>query len=170
MALGFVVTAVAANPVDKATNGLEKTFGGKVRAVGIRNTEISYQHSFNADFIQVDFGFLPAAMKTNGHSLNIAATYNWMLLQPQWTDRGEWGIYAGPGVALGFDMGFRAPTAGVNIAAVGLVGLEYRFWFPLQLSIEWRPQLGIHIGDWGKITQNPIHYNLYPALGVRYSF
>ena len=55
MALGFVVTAVAANPVDKATNGLEKTFGGKVRAVGIRNTEISYQHSFDADFIQVDF-------------------------------------------------------------------------------------------------------------------
>ena len=116
MALGFVVTAVAANPVDKATNALEKTFGGKVRAVGIRNTEISYQHSFDADFIQVDFGFLPAMMTNghslNGHSLNIAATYNWMLLQPQWTDRGEW----------------------------------------------------------GKITQNPIHYNLYPALGVRYSF
>ena len=169
MALGFVVTAVAANPLDKATGALEKTFGGKARSIGIRNTEISYQHSFDNNFVQVDFGFLPS-MITNSHSLNIAATYNFMLLQPQWTDRGEWGIYAGPGVALGFDMGFRAQTAGVNIAAVGLVGLEYRFWFPLQLSIEWRPQLGIHIGDWGNGICHPIHCNLCPALGVRYSF
>jgi hypothetical protein len=167
MALSFVVTAVAGNPVDRATGALEKTFGGKVRSVGIRLAEISYQHSFDADFIQVDLGFLPR-MITNSNSLNIAATYNFMLLQPQWTDRGEWGIYAGPGVALGFDM--RAQTAGVNIAAAGLVGLEYRFWFPLQLSIEWRPQLGGHIGDWGNGDCHPFHCNLCPALGIRYTF
>ena len=174
MALGFVVTAVAGNPVDKATGALEKTFGGKVRSVGIRNTEISYQHSFDADFVQVDLGFLPGMIinghPLNSHSLNIAATYNFMLLQPQWTDRGEWGIYAGPGVALGFDMGFSAKTAGVNIAVAGLVGLEYRFWFPLQLSIEWRPQLGVHIGDWGNGFCHPLHCSLYPALGIRYAF
>ena len=169
MALGFVVTAVAANPLDKATGALEKTFGGKARSIGIRNTEISYQHSFDNNFIQLDFGFIYPNVCANEwtwpiNSLNITATYNWMLLQLQWTDRGEWGVYAGPGASVGF--GFCPGIAGFNVSAVGLVGLEYRFWFPLQLSVEWRPQLGFQVGK----GINGFFYDFYPAIGVRYSF
>ena len=167
MALGFTVTAAAANPVDKATSAIENKVGGKARAIGLRNAEISYQHSYDQNFVQVDFGFLPVLAGNNSQSLNLTATYNWMLAQPQWTDRGEWGVFAGPGAAVGFDMGFNAKTAGVNIAAVGQIGLEYRFWFPLQLSVDFRPQIGFHIG--GPNSQ-VIHYNFLPALSVRYSF
>ena len=87
-----------------------------------------------------------------------------MIAQPQWTDRGEWGFYAGPGAALGFGFG---AASHFNVAAVGQVGLEYTFWFPLQLSIDIRPQLGLitasgaagfYFGGW------------CPALGIRYRF
>jgi len=144
MMLGFAVAAVA-----------------QPRAVGIRGgygVEVSYQHNLNANFIEANLGL-------NGfNALNVAATYNWMLAQPQWTDRGEWGVYAGPGAALG--LGFGAASH-FNVAVAGQVGLEYSFWFPLQLSIDIRPQLGFitasgvggfYFGGW------------CPALGIRYKF
>jgi hypothetical protein len=142
--LGFTVAAVA-----------------QPRAVGLRGgygAEVSYQHSLGTNFVEATLGL-------NGfNTLNVAAAYNWMIAQPQWTDRGEWGFYAGPGAVLGF--GFGAASY-LNVGAVGQVGLEYTFWFPLQLSIDLRPQLGL-------ITSNGAA-GLYfggwcPALGVRYKF
>ena len=124
------------------------------RAVGIRfayGAELSYQHNMGADFIEADLGL------GNFQYLNIAATYNFMIAQPNWTDRGDWGFYAGPGVALG------AGKDIFNVGVAGQVGLEYSFWFPLQLSIDIRPQLGLvgnTFGIWG----------WYPQLGVRYKF
>ena len=144
MVLGFAVAAVA-----------------QPRAVGIRGgygVEVTYQHTLGANFVEANLGL-------NGfNALNVAATYNWMIAQPQWTDRGEWGFYAGPGAALGFGFG---AASHFNVAAVGQVGLEYTFWFPLQLSIDIRPQLGLitasgaagfYFGGW------------CPALGIRYRF
>ena len=124
------------------------------RAVGIRfayGAELSYQHNMGADFIEADLGL------GNFQYLNIAATYNFMIAQPNWTDRGDWGFYAGPGVALG------AGKDIFNVGVAGQVGLEYSFWFPLQLSIDIRPQLGLvgnTFGIWG----------WYPQFGVRYKF
>ena len=144
MVLGFAVAAVA-----------------QPRAVGIRGgygVEATYQHTLGANFVEANLGL-------NGfNALNVAATYNWMIAQPQWTDRGEWGFYAGPGAALGFGFG---AASHFTVAAVGQVGLEYTFWFPLQLSIDIRPQLGLitasgaagfYFGGW------------CPALGIRYRF
>ena len=144
MALGLVVTAVA-----------------QPRAVGIRGgygLEATYQHTLGANFVEANLGL-------NGiNALNVSATYNWMIAQPQWTDRGEWGVYAGPGAAVGLGFG---EVASFNIGVAGQVGLEYTFWFPLQLSIDLRPQLGfaaaggssaLYFGGW------------YPALGIRYRF
>ena len=53
------------------------------------------------------------------------------------------------------------------VGAVGHVGVSYDFWFPLQLSVDWRPNVGIVTG--------PIGFNasgLYTGitLGVRYLF
>ena len=135
MVLGFAVAAVA-----------------QPRAIGLRGgfgAELSYQHSLGADFIQADLGLV-------GHGVTATATYNWMLAQPDWTDRGEWGFYAGPGVAVG---------AGeyLSVGLAGQCGLEYTFWFPLQLSIDVRPQLGLvnqKFGIWG----------WYPHLSLRYAF
>ena len=119
------------------------------RAVGIRvgyGVDLSYQHSMGANFIEADLGLESFA------NLNIAATYNFMIA--------EFGpglkFYAGPGVALGFGNY-------LSVGVAGQAGIEYDFDFPLQLSLEVRPQLGLvnqHFGIWG----------WYPHLGIRYRF
>ncbi len=134
MVLGFAVAASA-----------------QPRALGIRGgygVDLSYQHTVGgANFIEADLGLESFA------NLNVAATYNFMI-----SEFGDgFGFYAGPGVALG---------AGKDIFCVGIagqVGLEYTFNFPLQLSLDLRPQLGLvgqHFGVWG----------WYPHLGIRYRF
>lgn len=151
MALGLVVTAVAANPI-------EKKVGGQSRAIGLRGgygVELSYQHTLGANFVETDLGIV-------ANSINLAATYNWMIAQPQWTDRGEWGVYAGPGAAVGLGLN----PAKVNIAVAGQIGLEYTFWFPLQLSLDLRPQIGLQLGGGSGFYAG----GFYPALGVRYRF
>ena len=144
MVLGFAVAASA-----------------QPRAIGLRGgygVELSYQHTLGENFLEADLGL----GAFNG--LNVAATYNWMLAQPDWTSKGEWGVYAGPGVALGLGFG---DASYFNVGIAGQVGLEYTFWFPLQLSVDLRPQLGLvtaggasAFGLWG----------WYPSLGVRYKF
>lgn len=137
MVLGF---AVAASAQPKAL-GLRFGYGA----------ELSYQHSVGgANFIEADLGL------GEFKYVNVAATYNFMLAQPAWSDRGEWGIYAGPGVALGFG-------EYLNVGIAGQCGLEYTFWFPLQISLDVRPQLGLvndKFGLWG----------WYPHLSLRYAF
>ena len=130
------------------------------RAVGLRGgygVEATYQHTLGENFLEANLGL-------NGFgSVNVAATYNWMLLQPQWTDRGEWGVYAGPGAALGLGIG---EVDYLNVAVAGEVGLEYTFWFPLQLSVDMRPQLGLFLsGDSGLYLGGFV-----PTFAVRYRF
>ena len=158
LALGFAVAATAENPI-------EKKFGGKTRALGLRGGygfELSYQHSLGENFVEADLGLW------GFNTLNAVATYNWMLAQPQWTSRGDWGFYAGPGVAVGFD--FNSATAGVNVGAVGQIGLEYTFWFPLQLSLDIRPQVGVHIGEASFFSATNLGLSAIPTLAVRYRF
>jgi hypothetical protein len=137
MVLGFTVAASA----QQRTLGVRAGYG----------LELSYQHSVKANFIEFDLGL--DAFNT----LNIAATYNFVVARPAWTEEGQWGVYVGPGVALG------ATYETLNIGAACQVGLEYMFDFPLQLSIDIRPQLGLvgqKFGVWG----------WYPSIGARYRF
>ena len=137
--------------------GLAVAASAQPRAIGVRvgnGGEVSYQHSLGTNFLEVDGGL---GLGFDG-VFNVGATgiYNFMIAQPQWTDRGEWGFYAGAGAAVGF-------SESLHIGAAGQVGLEYTFWFPLQLSIDLRPQLGLvnsAFGIWGWA----------PHLGVRYRF
>lgn len=51
-----------------------------------------------------------------------AATYDWIFPIRSWNHKGSWNWYAGVGA--------------------GRIGVEYNFWFPLQLSFDWRPLFG----------------------------
>ena len=141
--------------------GFAAAAAAQPRALGLRGgygVEASYQHTLGSNFVEADLGLY------GFNTLNVGGTYNWMLAQPQWTDRGEWGFYAGPGAALG--LGFGAASH-FSAAVCGQVGLEYTFWFPLQLSIDIRPQLGfVTAGGAGGFYFG----GFYPALGVRYRF
>ena len=138
--------------------GLAFAATAQPRAIGARmgwGFEASYQHTVKgADFVEADLGLFTF------ESLNVAAVYNFMIAQPAWTDRGEWGFYAGPGAALGLGL---IGNSGFNLAAAGQVGLEYTFWFPLQLSFDIRAQLGATFG-------HGFYYDIGPSLGVRYRF
>ena len=151
---------------------LAATSYGQTRAIGVRigasGCEADYQHTFAKDrFLEcnfgLDFGYLgkydlgtPANDK-----LGVKATgiYNFIWARPAWTNEGSWALYAGPGVTTGYvhdDVHYLA-SDGVNIInfqshgfMLGIcaqVGLEYTFWFPLQLSVDLRPTIAMHINE-----------------------
>ena len=137
------------------------------RAIGARvgyGFEASYQHSLGEkNMITADLGLA-------GLGLEAAATYDWLnpgdLMIP-WNEKGSWNWYAGVGAGAGF-YGFNNITGFVG--AAGRIGVEYNFWFPLQLSLDWRPLVGIQFGN-GNVDPNwnGLYYGGI-ALGVRYLF
>lgn len=143
MVLGFAVAAIA-----------------QPRAIGLRagwGAELSYQHDLGGNFIQADLGL------NTFNAINVTAVYNFMIARPQWTEEGEWGFYAGPGAGVGMSFGTKDSEGYFHVAVAGMVGLEYTFWFPLQISLDVKPAIGFGI-DHG------LHWGLMPALGVRYRF
>ena len=137
MLLGFAVAASA-----------------QPRAIGLRGgigtANISYQHSMGSDFVEACVGLL-------GSGFSVEGIYNVMLAQPSWTNKGEWGVYAGGGARVGVGNVF-------SLGVGGQVGLEYTFWFPLQLSLDIRPMINVT-----NLKTNPVS-GFYPTLGIRYKF
>ena len=142
------------------TLGLAFAASAQPKAIGLKlgwGVDLSYQHNFSADFLEVDLGL------NNFNALNVAGIYNFMIAQPAWTSRGEWGFYAGPGAAVGMSFGTGNNDGYFHVAAAGMVGLEYTFWFPLQLSLDLKPTLGFGFG-------HGFHWGVMPAFGIRYRF
>ena len=146
--------------------GFAAVASAQPKAIGGRlgyGLEASYQHYLgNPNFLQVDAGLDlyggEAGFKATG-------TYNFTFAQPDWTPRGQWGWYAGPGVTLGST--YFNDANNFFFGLVGQIGLEYTFWFPLQLSVDFRPTLGICDGEF---WTNGIVFGFVPTISVRYSF
>ena len=153
--------------------GLSLAAVAQLKAIGVRgglfgphfNGEISYEHwatlfDNDYDFVEMDLGVF------GGNGFKATALYNFTFAQPEFTDRGEWAFYAGPGVAVGYGTGINKNDEKVSAPFVGLcaqLGLEYTFWFPLQLSADFRPSFMIpafmNRGNW---------YGF--AISARYAF
>ena len=143
MVLGFAVAASA-----------------QPRALGVRignGGEISYQHTHGNNILEVDGGL----GIFNGINIGATGIYNFMIAQPSWTSRCTWGFYAGPGAGVGLALGDVNYFA---LSAAGMVGLEYTFDFPLQLSLDFRQHIGLGIGG------NGIWYPSSVGLSIRYRF
>lgn len=169
--------------------------------VGVSGFEADYQHTFvnNDQFLEgtfgVDFGY-----NINGEpGVKAAATYNFIWAHPAWTNKGSWALYAGPGVAIGYvndntawkgadgNIQISGEINGFMLGICGQVGLEYTFWFPLQLSVDLRPVVGLHVSESYRVN-NPIEpskpfiyksqagfydnglLGLVPSISVRYRF
>ena len=138
------------------------------RAVGVRigyGAGASYQHSMGEkNMIEVEVG-LPGF-----NAIEAAATYDWINpggLEFPAVSKGKFNWYAGVGAGAGI-YGF-GPVVGFGGVA-GRLGIEYNFWFPMQLSLDYRPIIGVAgaYGGVGFCTDG-----LYAgaiALGVRYLF
>ena len=102
-----------------------------------------------------------------------------------WDEQGEWHWYLGAGAAGGY--GWNAytssTTGGVKVGvtgsrnwgfvgAVARVGFEYDFWFPLQLSVDYRPTIGVGLADnFSNGVDAGCYWNVTGiSLGVRYKF
>ena len=160
------------------------------RAIGLNigyGLDVSYQHSIGeSNMIDLSVN-IPAFA-----GIGATATYDWVNpfgTQIPWNNKGEWNWSLGAGAGLGI-YGFRAPQ--LYVGAVGHVGVSYDFWFPLQLSVDWRPNVGIVTGPlgggnggsyddgWGMPAKaapagSGVHFNasgLYTGItiGVRYLF
>ena len=141
------------------------------RAIGGRlgyGAEFSYEHTMDEkNMVSLEVG-VPGFS-----SLEVACTYDWIdpfnAVVP-WNEKGEWHWYMGVGGALVSGFQFNAIGAGV----CGRFGIEYDFWFPLQLSIDFRPTIGAVVGrDANGNVAAAAAYDLYHAglgLGVRYKF
>lgn len=150
------------------------------KAVGIKLgwfNGISYQHYLNdPNFMQFD---LAVSAHSNAYAttavVNLGGSYNFNIANPQFTTKGTWGIYAGP--ALGISM---AHTSYKDILGGALenntsfsygigaqAGIEYTFWFPLQLSLDVQPLIAF--GNGGFSTSSLVG-GLIPSLSVRYAF
>lgn len=149
-----------------AVFGFALVASAQPKAVGGRlgyGLEASYQHFLgNPNFLEVNLGL---DLLGGEPGFRATGTYNFTFAQPNWTPRGNWAWYAGPGATLG--------TTHYNddnnffFGLVGQVGLEYTFWFPLQLSADLRPTIGICDGEF---WTNGITYGFIPTISVRYSF
>lgn len=119
------------------------------KAIGLRilyNAEVSYQHQFGrTNFLQVDAGSFYGFK-----GLAVSPTFNFVFAEPNWTSKGEWQWYAGPGISTGYFLGLRYSIhSNLNgrygdyfyLGLSGMLGLSYTFWFPLQLSVDFRPTI-----------------------------
>ncbi|MBR1426796.1 MAG: hypothetical protein IJ581_05025 [Paludibacteraceae bacterium] len=145
------------------------------RAVGVNIgpwSSLSYQHGFGeSNMLDVAANvILPiqSGIGAGGH-----VTYDW--IDPfnapvPWNNVGEWHWYMGVGASGGFIFPLNSYQGGWYGGVAAHVGIEYDFWFPFQLSLDWRPSLGLCDFDGKGLGYN---YNgLWGGvqIGVRYKF
>ena len=136
------------------------------RAIGANlgyGVDLSYQHSIgeaNMIDLSINVPFF--------EGIGATATYDWVnpfgAVIP-WDYEGQWNWNLGVGAGLGI-YGFKAPAFYAGV--VGHVGVSYDFWFPMQLSLDYRPNIGIVGGEGITFNTSGLYSGI--TLGVRYLF
>ena len=146
------------------------------RAIGGRFTwgvEASYQHELGSNMIQLDVG-VPYFS-----SIQAVGTYNWIFPISSWQHAGSWNWYAGVGAGAGLGWWWYKNVVWDNsrhnntkmygiVGGVGMVGVEYNFKFPLQLSLDYRPLIGVEVSGGDIWFHDRGLFSV--AAGVRYKF
>lgn len=137
-------------------------------AIGLRlgsndgfGTEISYQARLSAkNRLELDLGW---RSNNNEDNIKIAGIYQWV-----WNLDGGLNWYAGVGGGAGtwrYDDNKGYDDNGAFAFVAGDLGIEYNFDFPLQLSLDIRPEIYLNGGSYADDN-----YGTDVALGVRYRF
>lgn len=140
--------------------GISVTASAQPKAVGVRigatGLDASYQHDLNRNtFLQGDLGMDFGSSIDAAIGVKATALYNYIWARPAWTDHGSWALFAGGGVTLGGvadkvrykdgSLKFSVKDHGFLLALTAQAGIEYNFEFPLQLSLDIRPYIGLHV-------------------------
>ena len=135
------------------------------RSLGVRaglEYQASYQHTLSerGHFLEVDLGYQLVST-----TVNVACAYDFIIARPKWTRKGQWGVYVGPAVKAGF------AGVGYCVSAGAQIGLEYTFDFPLQISIDTRPAVGVAvINRQASFYGGESSLGGIPCLSIRYRF
>ncbi len=137
-------------------------------AIGLRvgdndgfGTEVNYQRGLGDNKrLELGLGWRDAR---SFNAYRLTGIYQWV-----WNIDGGFNWYAGAGAAIGsFDFKddfFDDDDANsLFLNAAGNIGIEYNFDFPLLLSLDFRPEIGI-LND----IDDSFEFDL--ALGIRYQF
>ncbi|MCL2245726.1 MAG: hypothetical protein FWC10_01235 [Lentimicrobiaceae bacterium] len=146
----------------------------------------SYQHQIGEkNMIQADLDFLGYGW----WGVQATATFNWLIPLLS-VDAGALNLYPGVGIGGGYEwLGNRVYFLESNaknwgtgfIGVAGMIGIEWSFKFPLQLSFEYRPLIGPcfynkYTSYWDgteSVGVDFYYHGLYSgaiAIGVRYKF
>ncbi len=123
--------------------------------------EVSYQRGLSKNNrLEFDLGW-----RNSQHvdAFKLAGLYQWV-----WNIDGGFNWYAGAGGGVGswsVDKDY-GDGSGSFVFAAGDIGIEYLFDFPLQLSLDFRPEIYFG-GDYADYNDN---FGPDIALGVRYRF
>ena len=155
LSLVFVLAAVV------AVNAQPRAIGANIGY----GASFSYQHNLGeANFldVNVDVPFFDG--------IGATITYDW--IDPfnapvPWNEKGSWNWYLGVGATAGL-YGLFTNTAAAFVGVAGHVGIAYDFWFPLQLSLDYRPNFGVLLGDNMGFNMGGLYSGI--SLGVRYRF
>lgn len=155
-----------------------RAIGGRMGRSGI---EFSYMHNLSSTvFAEFNAGMDVGYDHSPGFS--ITGTYNFILAHPAFSCRGDWTLYAGPGVTTGYvEDRIRAHHGhayehGFMAAFTAQLGIAYEFWFPLEISLDMRPSIGFHVNGKGDGYDSKVGfydagmYGFIPTLGFRYKF
>ena len=134
-------------------------------AIGLRlgdsngfGTEISYQRALSDNNrLEFDLGWRSG---NNYDGFKLAGLYQWV-----WNLDGNFNWYVGAGGGLG-SYGYDDPAFDDEtfLFAAGDIGIEYNFDIPLQISLDFRPELGF--GDYK--YSDDLDFDI--GLGIRYQF
>ena len=145
--------------VGLAANAQSRAIGGRLG----HGIEFSYQHQLGSNMVNLQAG-LPFL---NGFGIEGVVTYDWIFPISSWPEKGRWNWYAGVGPGLGM-YGFDHITGFVGVA--GRIGVEYNFWFPMNISLDWRPLIGPYFNHNGAGFNSLGIFQGGIALSVRYLF
>lgn len=190
----IIAVIVLATAVAMSAFAQPKAIGGRF---GYSGLEASYQHYLGSpNFIEANLGLDTDYIGRGFYGFKAEGLYNITFAQPNWTDRGDWAWYAGAGIALGYvgdnvvysktdNRKWSNHEMGFMFSIPVQVGLSYTFWFPLQLSVDIRPELGLHAGRFGdKVEYEDVTikggkfcqfydkglWGFTPTLSVHYAF
>lgn len=144
------------------------------RAIGVNlggGTGFSYQHGFGeSNMLDIDVHTSLMHAVHGWWGVGAHVTYDWIDPFGAKFPELEKGVFNWA-MGVGASGGLYSFSYGYWYAGVaGHVGVAYDFWFPLELSLDWRPSIGIYNGGTHAIDFN--HWGLFDgiSLGVRYRF
>ncbi|MCQ2275103.1 MAG: hypothetical protein MJZ86_09960 [Bacteroidales bacterium] len=119
----LLVAIVALGFAANAQDAIGVRFGG---GAGY-GAELSYQKGLGSNRLEFDLGV--SNFGGNDMEFNLAGAYHWSF---NIVDNLNW--YVGPGLNLDY-----CSNHGFGLGICGQIGIEYRFSFPLMVSIDARP-------------------------------